>query len=135
MTIKIRHLNSKLNLKNLLILQKTILKYLYSYSIQKRQPLSLAILGPFLVIFCQLHNNLSQELSADSHFEVQNMSKFDWIKSYTIKQKLFCFHLFQFWQKKVWKSMTHKWPFFDHFWSLICQLHDNLSQNLGPDGA
>ena len=51
--------------------------------------------------FCQLHNNLSQDLSADSHVEVQNMSKFDWIKSYTIKQKLFCFHLFQFWQKKV----------------------------------
>ena len=25
--------------------------------------------------------------------------------------------------------MTHKWPFFDHFWSLICQLHDNLSQD------
>ena len=29
--------------------------------------------------------------------------------------------------------MTHKWPFFDHFWSLFYQPHDNLSQNSGPD--
>ena len=47
----------------------------YSYSIQKRQPRGLAILELFLVIFCQLHINLSQKLDANSYFEVLNIIK------------------------------------------------------------
>ena len=62
------------------------------------------------------------------------MSNLDWIKSYSIKHKFFCFHFFQFWEKKSRKFMTHKWPFFDHFWSFFCLLHENLEQTWGPDG-
>ena len=37
--------------------------------------MSLAILRPFMAIFFQLHVYLSQNLSADNHFEVLNVSK------------------------------------------------------------
>ena len=30
--------------------------------------------------------------------------------------------------------MTHKRPFYDHFWPFFCQLHESLSQNWDSDG-
>ena len=39
------------------------------------QPLRLAILQSFLVIFCQLHEYLSQNLGSTCHFEDPNISK------------------------------------------------------------
>ena len=29
--------------------------------------------------------------------------------------------------------MPQKWPFYDHLWSLFCQLHRYISQNLDTD--
>ena len=49
--------------------------HLNSVSKRKAQPISLAILRPFLVIFCQLHEHLSQKLGANGHFEGLNVSK------------------------------------------------------------
>ena len=37
--------------------------------------MSLAILPAFLVIFCQLHEHLSQNLGSNCHFEDPNISK------------------------------------------------------------
>ena len=37
--------------------------------------MSLAILPAFLVIFCQLHEHLSQNLGSNGHFEDPNLSK------------------------------------------------------------
>ena len=37
--------------------------------------MSLAILPAFLVIFCQLHEHLSQNLGSNGHFEDLNMFK------------------------------------------------------------
>ena len=46
----------------------------------------------------------------------------NWIKSYYIKHFFFHFRgFFQFWKKK-WKFVIHKLPFYDHFWSLFCQV-------------
>ena len=49
----------------------------YVKSVRKKnwQLLRLAILQPFLAIFCQLHKYFSQNLDAVSHFEGLNMSK------------------------------------------------------------
>ena len=84
--------------------------------------------------FCQMHIYFLQNLIADGYFEVLNMLKLNYIKSYKRKQKKICFYLFQFWKKKYWKFMSHKWPFFDRFGSFFFQLHENLLQNWGPDG-
>ena len=49
--------------------------HINSVSKRKAQPVSLAILPSFLVIFCQLHEHLSQNLGSNGHFEDLNMSK------------------------------------------------------------
>ena len=91
--------------------------YLYSYSIQKRQPLSLAILGPFMIIFFrQLHYNLSQNLGADDQFEVLNMSK-SWLdKNYSKKHKFSCFIFFFNFGRKNPKNL---WLINGHFLTIF----------------
>ena len=50
-------------------------KFIKSDQLKKRQLLRLAILQPFLAIFCQLHKYISQTLGADGHCEGLNVSK------------------------------------------------------------
>ena len=41
------------------------------------------------------------------------------IRSKATRQNTNCLisSFFQFWKKNFWKFLTHKWPFFDYFWS------------------
>ena len=76
----------------------------YTLSLQKRQPLSLAILRPFLVIFCQLHEHLSQKLGANGHFEGLNVSKSQLDQKLQYKIQMFpIYFFFQFCKKKKLK--------------------------------
>ena len=107
-------------------------KFIKSDQLKKRQLLRLAILQPFLAIFCQLHKYISQTLGADGHCEGLNVSKSQldqnlWHKSQTIV-------FFNIGRKKPWKFKFQKWPFFDHLWSCFWQLHRYLSQNWDSDG-
>ena len=58
------------------------------------QPLHLAILQSFLAIFCQLHEYFPQNLGADVHFGVLNVSKFKLDQNLQHKKHFFGFHFF-----------------------------------------
>ena len=62
-----------------------------------------AILQPILVIFWPLYNYLSQNLGADCHFVVLNLSKSELDQRLQHKFKTFLFPLFSILEEKILK--------------------------------
>ena len=113
--------------------EKSCAGYIYSVSIQKILLLSLDILWPFLVIFLP-QKYLSQNLGADCHFVVLNLSKSELDRTLQHKSKTFLFPLFSILEEKILKIYDSKMGNFLSFLVFFCQLHENLSQNWGSDG-
>ena len=63
----------------------------------------LANLQPFLAIFCQLHKHLSQNLGADGHFELLNMSKSQLDQKLKAEMQIILFLHFSILEEKIMK--------------------------------
>ena len=74
--------------------------------------------------FCQLHKYISQNLDADGHFEVLNMSKSQLNQKLQHKTQIFIFQfLFNFGRK----NLENLWLMNGHFLTIMvifCQLHN-----------
>ena len=62
----------------------------------------MAVLGPILVLFSQMHKYISQNLGADGHFEVLNISKSQLNQNLQHKTQILIFQfLFNFGRKNL----------------------------------
>ena len=86
----------------------------------------MAILRPFLAIFCQLYEYLSQNWGSDDHFEVLEGPKSYLVQKLWHKMQIFPFPDLA--NSKWWMAVL--WPFIPFF----RQLCFHQSQNWGSDG-
>ena len=84
------------------------------------QPLRLVILWSFLVIFLPTTWIYLMKLRFWCSFWGASCASILIILKATSWKTFFGFNFFfQFWKKKFWKHITHKWPFLDHFGSFF----------------
>ena len=89
----------------------------------------------FSTISGQLHKYLSQNLDSNGHFEGLNIRKSQLDQILWHKSQFFLTSVFSILEERKWKLKFQKWPFFDHLWSFLWQLHRYISQNWDSNSA